>query len=272
MLDLMLKRQKHVDLLNSLVQLDSNLRKVYTNNKNYGNNLLTMHRQIVFVVCFYAAVLIVTSTINWYQMAYFEHLWNLLQFFLIISITLVAYYVRCIAVILNHICLPIFERLDSIANDLRSPRNDHQKHIVSEVMDCFESFDDVMSLKNQLSSIFGIQLLLNSAFDFIILTISVYGLLYFQTKSLLFLYYVTFNNIPHIFKSVSLVLALDKLANQISTLRWYALKISVHPNHKLSELMDLIFLKITHMEKDKYVTANDFYPINRSMLYGVNLQ
>lgn len=34
--------------------------------------------------------------------------------------------------------------------------------------------------------------------------------------------------------------------------------------------MDLIFLKISHMEREKYVTANDFYPINRSMLYGVD--
>lgn len=34
--------------------------------------------------------------------------------------------------------------------------------------------------------------------------------------------------------------------------------------------MDVIYLKITHMEKEKYVTANDFYPVNISMLYGVN--
>lgn len=43
-------------------------------------------------------------------------------------------------------------------------------------------------------------------------------------------------------------------------------------NLNLLVQMDLIFLKINHMEKDKYVTANDFYPVNRSMLYGVCMQ
>lgn len=34
--------------------------------------------------------------------------------------------------------------------------------------------------------------------------------------------------------------------------------------------MELFFLKLQHMEKTKYITANDFFPINYSMLYNVS--
>lgn len=34
--------------------------------------------------------------------------------------------------------------------------------------------------------------------------------------------------------------------------------------------LDLLFLKLQHMEKTKYITANDFFPINYAMLYNVS--
>ncbi len=213
MFNLLRKRHDHANFLNSLVQLDSNLAK-FCKNKNYGNEMVSTYRQIIFVVCFNAVACIVNSIIDRNRMANHEHWWNAVQFFQTISITLVAYYIRFFAIILNRRCVPIFQKLDSIAYDVRYAKN--SRLLISETMNCFEAFDEVMYLKKDLSDIFGIQLLLNSAFDFMMLTISVYGLLYFQAENLTFLYYLVVYNGPHAIKCVLLVLALDTLANQVS--------------------------------------------------------
>lgn len=212
MVDLMLKRKKHANFLNSLVELDSNLAKFCTNT-NCDNDLISLYRQSIFFVCFDAVVYIINSIINIDQMQSFEHLWNAVQFFQNISPTLVGYYIRCFAIVLHHRSSQICKSLDAIGNDLRYTDNKQQR--ISDLMNCFEAFDEVMSLKKQLSSIFGIQLLLNSAFVFIILTISVYALLYFQAKNLSILYYFVAYNLPHAIQCVLLVLALDTLANQV---------------------------------------------------------
>lgn len=34
--------------------------------------------------------------------------------------------------------------------------------------------------------------------------------------------------------------------------------------------LDLLYLKLQHMEKSKFITANDFFPINYAMLYNVS--
>lgn len=34
--------------------------------------------------------------------------------------------------------------------------------------------------------------------------------------------------------------------------------------------LDLLYLKLQHMEKTKFITANDFFPINYAMLYNVS--
>lgn len=36
--------------------------------------------------------------------------------------------------------------------------------------------------------------------------------------------------------------------------------------------LELLLLKLQHMEKTKYITANDFFPINYTMLFNVNLE
>lgn len=215
MLDLTLKRQKHAKFLNSLVDLDSNLAKFNTiSTEHCDKDLLSLHKQNILVVCVYATVCILHSISNRHVMQPVEHLWNALQFFQTTSIMLTGYYIRCFAIILHCRCTPVFKTLDSIRNHLRYTNNNNNERI-PDLIECFEAFDDVMNLKNQLSSIYGIQLLLNSAFDFIILTISVYGLLYFDTKSITVLYYFIAFNLPHAIKCVLLVLALDTLANQV---------------------------------------------------------
>ncbi len=212
MFNLLRKRHDHANFLNNLIQLDSNLGKFYTN-KIYGNELVSLYRQIIFVVCFNAVACIVNSIKDRNRMTNYEHVWNTVQFFQTISITLVAYYIRLFAMILNQRCIPIFEKLNSTVSDVRYAKN--SRLLISEVMNCFEAFDEVMYLKKELSEIFGIQLLLNSAFDFMMLTFSVFGLLYFQAQNLTFLYYIFVYNGPHAIKCVLLVLALDTLANQV---------------------------------------------------------
>lgn len=38
----------------------------------------------------------------------------------------------------------------------------------------------------------------------------------------------------------------------------------------MSFQLDLLYLKLQHMEKSKFITANDFFPINYAMLYNVS--
>lgn len=213
MFDLMLNRQKHAKFLNSLVELDRNLERFYIN-ANFDHDLISLHRQNIFVICFFSIVCIINSIIHRNRMQNFEHLWNTMLFFQTISLTLVGFYIRCLAVILYRRCSPIFEKIISYGNDLRDAIDNKER--IPELMNCFEAFDEVMDLKKRLSNIFGTQLLLNSAFDFISLTISVYGLLYYQAQNLgiLYYYFIAYN-FPHIVKCVLLILALDTLANQV---------------------------------------------------------
>lgn len=220
MLDLMLKRRKHANFLNCLVELDASSARFCTN-ANGDNELSSLYKECVFIITFNCIVCITNSTFNLNQMQIFEHVWNAVELFQNISITMVAYYIRSFAIILHRRCSPIFTTLEAIGNDLRY--NGHDRERLSDLMNCFEAFDEVMMLKKQLSDIYGLQLLFNSLFDFIILTLSVYGLLYFQTKNLTILFYFVAYNVPHGVKCVLLVLALDTLANQVLCLNTRAI-------------------------------------------------
>lgn len=213
MMDLILKKGKHANFLNSLVKLKSNVTKLNRNGDS-KNELSSTYKHVVFVICFNAIIYILTSISISHRRQILEHLWIVLQFFQSISIALVAYYMRCFVIVLHSTCTPIFNKLDSIGNDLRSTIGASRQHI-SQLLTCFESFDEVMDLKAEFSEIFGIQLLLNSAFDFIMLTISVYGFLHAQVSNLIFLCYFSVFIVPIVVKCVLLVLALDTLANQV---------------------------------------------------------
>ncbi|KAJ6642366.1 hypothetical protein Bhyg_07314, partial [Pseudolycoriella hygida] len=207
----------------------------------------------------------------------FEHVWNSMQFFQTISLTFIAYYIRCLATILNHRCKPILNSLEFIGSESKFA-DDGQQHL-SNLMSCFEAFDEVMELKNEMSNLFGIQLLLNSAFDFIILTISAYDNMEFLgrylTKKMLQ------RRFPNDFKNGGLdggtKIVLKRNARAVSSeelpapfrKRVLELDMMSFTSNWVGFGMDLIFLKINHMEKTKYVTASDFYPVNRSMLYGM---
>lgn len=214
MLDLMLKRQKQAEFLNSLVQVNLSLAKFQKNNES--KNELLARRPIVLVVCLSLTIFTLIPVLDRNRMEIHDHLWNVLQFFQTISITLTAYYIRCVAVGLQQMCLPIFRRISSIGIDLERTNDGSQcRQHISELLICFEAFDEIMNLKTRLSDVFGVQLLLNSAFDFTILTISAYAFLHFKVKSFFFLFYFIAYNVPLVIKCVLLVLALDALANQV---------------------------------------------------------
>lgn len=212
MLDLVVKRRMHATFLNNLIDIDVNLVKLNINN-NSGNDLTSLHRQHIFVLFIYATIHVSNSIIHRSFMRNFEHCWNALQFFHTISLTMVGYYIRCFAIILHRRCKSVFEYIDIIRRELLMTNCNRER--IAELMKGFESFDEIMNLKNQLSNMYGVQLLLNSAYDFIILTISVYGILYYQTQNSGILYYFATYNLPHAVNCVLLVLALDKLADQV---------------------------------------------------------
>lgn len=213
MLDLVLNCQKYANYLNSLIQLDTKLGKLINVNC-HTTHLMPM--QIGVIVCFFLTGFLLDLIIYRDEMEKFQHAWNVTCFFQGISITLMACYVRCLAIILHRRSVGIIDRLDSIGHDLQFPVGINEQKVSERIRACVDAFDDLMTLKNQLSDIFGVQLFLMSTFDFIILTISVYCLLYFfhyQNFQLLF-YWFAFN-VPHAIKCVLVVSALDKLANQV---------------------------------------------------------
>lgn len=87
---------------------------------------------------------------------------------------------------------------------------------VAELKECFKVFDELMHLKKQMSKIFGVLLLISSAVDFMLVTIAVYGMLYYS-KELQFLsfYYFTIYYLPIIVKCVLLAEALNTLGDQV---------------------------------------------------------
>lgn len=213
MFDLLIKRRKNVKFLNSLVQLDLNLAKL-SRNTDHREEFSSMYKHIVIVVCFNAAFHILTMILDKNSKHLMDYIWDTLQYFQAMSITLVAYYIRSFAIILNQMCLPIFQKFVSIRTDSQNTNGKDELHLL-ELCTCFEAFDEIMSFKTQLSNVFGIQLLLSTAFDFTVLTILAYGILHFQAKRLLLLCYITILIVFLVFKCVLLVLALDTLANQV---------------------------------------------------------
>lgn len=212
MLDLIVKRQMHATFLNNLIELDANLVKLKISSNN-DSDLNSLHLQHILIIFIYASVYFINSIIYVNYVRFFEHVWNALQFFQTVSLTLVGYYIRCLATIITHRCRKIFRRLDVIRRDLL--QNNYNQDLIAELLKGFKSFDELMNLKNQLSNLYGIQLLLITAFDFIVLTISVYGILYYQTQSIAILYYFVMYNLSHGISCVLLVLALETLSNQV---------------------------------------------------------
>lgn len=214
MINLLRNSKKHANFLNDLVHLDKGFTEFCTNNMS-GKSELT-YRSLVLLPCFNFVVLVTNLYLNRGHLQLFEYVWNTLIFLESTTISLIAYYVRCLAAVLISKSTLIFQRVDLILLELKDS-NVNQQHCRSKLTTCFEAFDDIVDLKTKFSDIFGIQLLLNAAYDFLIITVSAYGFAYFDLKSPMFLYYIVAYTLPLVVKCVLLVHTLDSLANQVWT-------------------------------------------------------
>ncbi|KAJ6642850.1 hypothetical protein Bhyg_07806 [Pseudolycoriella hygida] len=187
--------------------------------------------------------------------------------FMVLTITLAALHVRNCGIILTRRFSILYNQLDRITD---SPSLSTRQ--CEEVLNVFDLVEDLFVLKHKFGKAFGFQLLLNSAFDFIYLTIDIYYVLMslvsngFQWSDV---YKFLAFSLTHIVKNVMLVFVMENLASQVDEIRKIATKASLASNREMSASLDLLFLKLQHMEKTKYITANDFFPINYAMLYNM---
>lgn len=97
LINLIVNRRKHARFLNSLVELDSNLAKIIINNSHV--DLSTLHKQHVLLVLLYVLFCIVDSLINRHRWMPTDHLWNFVQLLQTATLTLLGFYIRCLAII-----------------------------------------------------------------------------------------------------------------------------------------------------------------------------
>lgn len=71
-IDLMVKREKHANFLNNLIELDSNLLKL--NIKSNNGDLSTLQKQNFFIVFYFVTIVAIDFIRNTYQMEFFQHL------------------------------------------------------------------------------------------------------------------------------------------------------------------------------------------------------
>lgn len=210
--DLIVKRKMHAGFLNDLIELDTNLAKLKMKSNRRSSDLSSLRVQQIAIIFVYAIIYFINSIMYLNFVKWFEHVWNALQFFQTISLTLVGYYIRCLATILYHRCEPILHHLDLVRTQFSY--NNYSQGLIAELIKDFKLFDEIMNLKNQLSNIFGLQLLLNTTLNFVILTISVYGILYYHTQSGILYFFVT-SYLCHTINCVLLVTTLDTLSDQV---------------------------------------------------------
>lgn len=212
-INLLLNRKIHANFLNKLLKLECNLTKL--NVKLNHDYLLWLHRQHISILVISATFYVVDGIIERNEMTLSGGLWYVMHFFQTATLTLVTYYIRCIAIILHQACKSVLEHIDNkIRKDLMRTKCNPAK--IVELMNCFKAFDELTNLKQQLSKIFGVLLLLTSADDFTVVTIAVYDLLYYLNQfKVVNLFYFAAYSLPHIIKCVLLVESLDTLADQV---------------------------------------------------------
>ncbi len=213
LINLLLNRQKHSNFLNKLLKADCNLTEL--NIKLDHEYLLLLHRQHIFVVFLSAIFYIIDAIFEWNRLNYSDCVWCFLHFFQTSALMLVTYYIRYIATVLYQACQGILKYMDNnIRNELERTQCNQDK--IDELMQCFKAFDELTHLKKQLSDTYGVLLLLTSAVDFVTVTISVYGLLYYSRPlKIINLCYFAAYSLPQIIKCVLLVEALETLADQV---------------------------------------------------------
>lgn len=132
---------------------------------------------------------------------------------MILTIILAALHVRNCGIILTKRFNILYKQLDRITD---SPSLSTAQ--CDELLNVFDFVEDLFVLKHKFGKAFGFQLLLNSAFDFIYLTIDIYYVLMslvtngFQWSGL---YNFMAFSLTHIVKNVMIVFVMERLAGQV---------------------------------------------------------
>ncbi len=133
--------------------------------------------------------------------------------FMILTITLAALHVRNCGILLAKRFKVLHNKLDRITD---SPSLSTVQ--CEELLNVFDFVEDLFVLKHKFGKAFGMQLLLNSAFDFIYLTIAIYYVLMslvqlgFEWKEV---YKFMAFSLTHIVKNVMIVFVMENLAGQV---------------------------------------------------------
>lgn len=133
--------------------------------------------------------------------------------FMVLTITLAALHVRNCGILLTKRFYVLHDQLDRITDSttLSTPQ-------CEEILNVFDFVEDLFVLKHKFGKAFGFQLLLNSAFDFIYLTIAIYYVLMslvvygFQWSGV---YKFMAFSLTHIVKNVMIVFVMENLAGQV---------------------------------------------------------
>lgn len=132
---------------------------------------------------------------------------------MVLTITLAALHVRNCGIILTKRFTILYDQLDLITDSSSLTKLQCEK-----ILDVFDFVEDLFVLKQKFGKSFGFQLLLNSAFDFIYLTIAIYYVLMalvvkgFQWSEV---YRFMAFSLTHIVKNVMIVFVMENLAGQV---------------------------------------------------------
>lgn len=202
-------QSKYFNRVNAFDEKLTNKLKIGVEN---GKILSRMVYQHIFVIIV-ALVLYIPGQLleGWKDIYVFT--FEIFNGFMVLTITLAALHVRNCAIILIKRFSILYDQLDRITDSksLSTPQ-------CEEILNVFDFVEDLFVLKHKFGKAFGFQLLLNSAFDFIYLTIAIYYVLMsmvlhgFQWNGV---YRFMAFSLTHIVKNVMIVFVMENLAGQV---------------------------------------------------------
>lgn len=178
-----------------------------------GRTLSNMFYQYIFVIIAVLGFYIIGQAVDGFKDAYVFG-FHVFYGCMVLTITLAALHVMNCGIILSKRFSILYKLLDHItdSSSLSTPQ-------CEEILNVFDFVEDLFVLKHKFGKAFGFQLLLNSAFDFIYLTIAIYYVLT-TTVNKGFLWSEVYKfmaySLTHIVKNVMIVFVMENLAGQVS--------------------------------------------------------
>lgn len=219
MINWFLIRGDHVDFLNKFNEMGAKLKvklkdNLMTPTKYYQKAFCFQISVIIFCAFLIANLIVRDLYAEYFDWSIFP--WNIAFGAEIATQMLTIFYIRCLAGALAQYFEVIFLKISQISNF----QCKFQKETTSDLLLCINLFDELIRLKNNLSTLFGRQLLLIFLFEFVNVTLSVYFILMYSVETKFFLssiYLFFIFAFPHIFMFIYLIHSMQKLADMVST-------------------------------------------------------